>query len=574
MQKVSSGSRIFRFSTFELDGHAGELRKQGVKIKLQEQPLRILDMLLASRGQIVTREELRIALWPANTLVDFDHGLNKAINKLREALGDSAESPLFIETLARRGYRFLVEPATQSDAIRSLLVVPLENLSSDPEQEYFVDGLTEALIASLARISTLRVISRTTAMSYKGTRKPLPDIARELNVEGIVEGTVLRSDGRVRISAQLLHAPSDTHLWAGTYDRDLRDILALQAEVSRAIAAEIKTKLSPQERGQLKQSRPVVPEAYEAYLMGRHYWNKRTPEGMKKGAEYFQQSIEKDPTYAAAYAGLADMAASAGFWGFLPSAQACLKAQAAARKSLSIEENGEAHAALGWAILLYDYDYPAATREFQRAIALYPGYAPTFQWYGHCLICTGRLQDGLEHNRQALRLDPLSLIAHTCYTAALWMARDYDRCIDDCRRALEIDPNYMGLHWMLANALQSKGDHEEAIRVRQRGLEVAPEAVICLAELANSYAAAGITSEALKLLEQLHELRGQKYVMAYWLAGIYCSLNDKEEAFHWLDEALEERSAILAYVDADPRLDSLRPDPRFQDLLRRMRLPY
>jgi TolB-like protein/Tfp pilus assembly protein PilF len=571
MQNASSSSQIIRFSTFELDVHAGELRKQGVKIKLQEQPFQILAMLLEHPGQLVTREELRGRLWPSDTFVDFDHGLNKAINKLREALGDSAENPRLIETLAKRGYRFLAEQTAQTDAIRSLLVLPLENLSSDPEQEYFADGLTEALITILAKISALRVISRTTAMSYKGTRKPLPDIARELNVEGIVEGTVLRSEGRVRISAQLLHAPSDTHLWAETFDRDLRDILALQAEVSRAIAAEIKTKLSPQEQGQLKQSRPVVPEAYEAYLMGRHYWNKRTPEGLRKGAEYFQQSIEKDPTYAAAYAGLADMAASAGFWGFLPPAQASLKAQAAARKSLAIEENGEAHSALGWAIFLHDYDYPASTREFQRAIALYPGFAPAYQWYGHCLICSGRLQEGLELNRQALRLDPLSLIAHVCYAGGVWFAREWDRCIDDCRRALEIDPNYMGLHWMQANALQSKGDHEQAIRARQRALEVAPEAVICLAELANSYAAAGIRSEALKLLEQLHELRGQKYVMAYWMAGIYCSLKDKEEAFQWLDRALEERSSQLAYVNVDPRFDSLRPDPRFHDLLRRMK---
>ena len=223
MQKVFSGSRIFRFSTFELDVHAGELRKQGAKIKLQEQPLRILEMLLARQGQIVTREELRIALWPANTFVDFDHGLNKAINKLREALGDSAESPRFVETLARRGYRFLGDLSGDPKHIRSLLILPLENLPHEPEQEYFAEGLTEALTTCLAKISALRVISRTTAVIYKRANKPLPDIARELGVDGVVEGTVLRSEGRVRISAQLIHAATDTHLWAESYDRDMRE---------------------------------------------------------------------------------------------------------------------------------------------------------------------------------------------------------------------------------------------------------------------------------------------------------------------------------------------------------------
>jgi tetratricopeptide (TPR) repeat protein len=378
----------------------------------------------------------------------------------------------------------------------------------------------------------------------------------------------------VRISAQLLHAPTDTHVWAETYDRDLRDILTLQSEVSRAIAVEIKAKTSPQDLAQQKQARPVVAEAYEAYLMGRYYWNRRTAEGLKKGAEYFQKAIERDPTYAPAFAGLADMAASAGFWGFLPPAQACLKAKVAAQKSLAIEENGEAHAALGWATLLYDYDYSEAEREFQRAIALFPAYAPTYQWYGHCLACSGRLQEGLERNLHALQLDPLSMIAHVCYAAVVWFARDWDRCVDDCRRGLEIDPNYAGLHWMLANALQSKCDHEQAIRERQRALELAPDAAIFLAELAHSYAAAGMRDEAMKILQQLHDMRNQKYVMAYWMAGIYCALKEKEEAFRWLDHALEERSSELAYVNVDPRYDFVRADPRFQDLLRRMTLPY
>src|SRR5215471_14163446 len=271
MQNESSGPQVIRFGAFEVDVRAGELRRQGVKIKLQEQPLRILQMLLANPGQLVTREELRSTLWPTNTFIDFDHGLNKAINKLRDALGESADRPRFIETLAKRGYRFLADPAAHPRQIRSILVLPLDNLSGDPEQEYFAVGLTEALTTKLARIGALRVISRVTAMYYKRVQKPLPEIARELGVDGVIAGSVLRAEGRVRISAQLLHAPTDTHLWADTYDRDARDILALQGEVASAIVKEIQVKVTPHERTQLTRAGVVNPDAYDACLRGRYY---------------------------------------------------------------------------------------------------------------------------------------------------------------------------------------------------------------------------------------------------------------------------------------------------------------
>jgi TolB-like protein len=351
MQQVSSGSRIFRFSTFELDGHAGELRKQGVKIKLQEQPLRILEVLLASRGKIVTREELRSALWATNTLIDFDHGLNKAINKLREALGDSAESPRFIETLAKRGYRFVCDLAGDPRQIRSLLVLPLENLPHDPEQEYFAEGLTEALTTCLAKISALRVISRTTAMVYKRCEKPLPDIARELGVDGVVAGSVLRSDGRVRISAQLVHAPTDTHVWADSYDREIRDILALQAEVAGAIAREIQVKLTPDEQVQLARTPAVHAEAYDAYLRGRYYWDKRTPASTRRAIDSFTQAIVHDPGFAPARAGLADCFGVLGWWGYAPPAEGCGRAKALALRTIELDPRvAEAHASLAWAV--------------------------------------------------------------------------------------------------------------------------------------------------------------------------------------------------------------------------------
>ena len=572
MNNESSGPKLIRFGAFELDVHAGELRKQGARIRLQEQPLRILEMLLTHPGELVTREELRDRLWPSDTFVDFDHGLNKAINKLREALDDSAESPRFVETIPRRGYRMIADPGKASKRVESLAVPPLEDLAHDPAQEYFADGLTEALITSLSHISALRVTSRTTVMTYKGAHKSVPEIARELCVDGVVEGTVLRSEGRVRISAQLISTRDDTLLWAESYERDARDILALQAEVARAIAAEIQAKLTPREEAQLTRVRPAVnPEAYEAYLIARHYWSQRSAEGLKKAADYFRQAIEKDPAFASAHAGLADMCASAGIWGLVAPADGAGKAKALARKALEIEETGEAHAALGWATFQYDYDYAAAEKEFQRAIALYPDYAFAHMWYAFCLLCMGRLEEALAEGRRALQLDPLYPIAHMCYAAGFYFLRDWDHCIDACRRGLDINPGYPHIRWMLANALQAKGCHEEAIRERQGILDAAPSSAMSLAELGDSYAAAGMRTEALRILDQLHELRGHKYVMPYWVALIHTGLKDRDEAFRWLDAALEERSAFLAYVTGDPRVDYLRSDPRFQNLLDRMK---
>jgi TolB-like protein/Flp pilus assembly protein TadD len=507
--------------------------------------------------------------------VDFDQGLSNAIKRLREALCDSAENPRFIETIPRRGYRFIGSiGSSPAGRIESLAVLPLENLSHDPEQEYFADGLTEALITSLAKISALRVISRTSAMQYKGVRnKSARAIAQELNVDGIVEGTVLRSGERVRISAQLVNASTDMHLWAESYDRDLRDILALQSEVARAIASEIQVTLTPQERVQLTKTRPVNPSAYEAFLKGRYYWNKRSPEAVKKGAVYFQKAIEKDPTYLAAYAGLADCAGVAGFWGFVPPEEGCGRAKALARKALEIEETAEARASLGWAIMHYDFDFLAAEKEFQRAIELNPNYATVHQWLGHWQGYTGRQDHFLEEATRALQLDPLSLIINTTYASVFWVDQKWDRAIEHCCKALDLDPNFIGLRWMLANAYEGKQMHEEAIRERKWAVEHSSGAPTFVAELACSYAAAGKGDEALRILEQLNELSKNHYVSAYWVALIHACLNDKEQAFLWLQRAYQDRSARLALIKIDPRLDCLRSDPRFDDLLRRMNFP-
>src|SRR6266566_2541952 len=327
MEHLRSVRASVRFGAFELDQDAGELRKQGTRMKLQEQPLQMLQVLLQRPGEVVTREELQQKIWPSDTFVDFDHGINNAIKRLREALGDAAETPHYIETLPRRGYRFVGKIEYNAPRMRSLAVLPLENLSHDPQQEYFAEGLTEALITTLAKIGELRVVSRTTAMLYKDVHKPLREIARELEVDAIVEGTVLRAGQRVRITAQLIDAANETHLWAESYERHLRDVLHLQAEVAEAIAKQVRVKLTPQERAHLAQTQPVNPEAYEAYLKGRYHWLRRSGEGLGKAIHHFQQAITSDPAYAAAYSGLADSLSVMGMWGVLPPGEGCGKAK-------------------------------------------------------------------------------------------------------------------------------------------------------------------------------------------------------------------------------------------------------
>src|SRR3989441_8155769 len=280
-----------RFGVFEVDLRAGELRKRGVKVKLQDQPFLILQVLLEHSGEVVTREQLREKIWPSDTFVDFDQGLNNAIKRLLESLSDSPENPRFIETIPRHGYRFIANLGVTPGQIKSLVVLPLENLSRDPEQEYFAEGLTEALITTLAKVGELRVVSRTSAMVYKDARKPLREIARELEVDAIVEGTVMRAGDRVRITAQLIDTSKETHLWSESYDRDLRDVLALQAEVAQSIGREIRIKITAADQARIAEVHPVEPDAYEAYLKGRYHWNRRSREGLPKGVQYFQEAI-------------------------------------------------------------------------------------------------------------------------------------------------------------------------------------------------------------------------------------------------------------------------------------------
>ena len=638
MQQANDPSGRLRFGVFEVDLRTGELKKHGLRIRLQEQPFQVLAMLLERPAELVTREELREKLW-GQTVVDFDHGLNKAINKIREALGDSAEHPRFVETVARRGYRFLADvtlidpdwqtrptteglaPSTDSHPvelaaaetpptrphrphtwtrlgfglalvlaatlswtlysqrqssleIRSLAVLPLESLSNDASQDYFADGMTDALITDLGQISALRVISRTSIMTYKRVRKPLPEIARELNVEAVVEGTVWRSGDRVRITAQLIQVPDDKHLWAQSYEGDLQDALALQNSVARAIAEQIQVTLKPQEEAALKTSPTVNAEAYEAYLKGRYFWNKRTREGLVKAIDYFHQAIDTDPDYAMAYSGLADSYALSGDWeyGISSPQDAFPRAKAAVTKALALDDNlSEAHTSLAFIEDLYDWGWASAEKEYKRALALNPGYATAHQWYASHLMVMGHNGEAIAELKRAESLDPLSLIISADLADVLCVAHFLDESVQQSRKALEMDPHFAIAHYELGQALEQKKKYDDAIAEFRAAIELSGGNTTFESNLANAYAVSGREDEAMKIAEDLEGRQSDNSSTDASIALIYVGLGDNDRAMVWLNKAYQARfnpSILLR-----PVFDPIRTDAGFQDLLRRIGLP-
>jgi len=460
--------------------------------------------------------------------------------------------------------------------IESLAVLPLANLSGDPEQEYFADGMTEELITNLGKISALRVISRTSVMRYKGTKKPLPEIARELNMDAIVEGTVQRSGNRVRISAQLIQARPERHLWAESYERDLRDILALQSEVARAIANEIRLKLTPQEQTRLASARPVNPAAHEAYLRGRYHWNKVTDEGIRRSIREFEQAIEIDPQYAVAYAGVADAYIFLSAWSrAIPPKEVLPKAKAAAVKALEIDETlPEAHTALALARLLFELDWSAAESGLKRAIELNPSYPVAHQWYALLLSSLGRHDEAIAEAKRAHELDPLSLQSDAQVGLHYYFARQYDHAIQRLHQTLELDPNFPPAHYWLGIAYLEKGASQEALEALQTAVRLSGSSGLFEPDLARAYGLTGKRDAARRILGELQELSRKKYVPADSIAIIYIGLGDKNRALEWLEKAREESCAgSILLLKVAPWLDPLRSDPRFQDLLRRMNFP-
>jgi len=656
MQQSAKDPRAFRFGVFEINVDASEVRKHGLRIGLNGQPFQILVTLLERAGDVVTRQELQAKLW-LETTVDFDHSLNVAVHKIREVLGDSAESPRFVETLPRLGYRFIApveqvisiapvsdlssedrkqpqavpplgtdqldiaEGALQREKhrpqkqkfpwhywvvslgtlialvvwligfraskaresflgsptaprINSIAVLPFGNLSGDAEQEYFADGLTDMLISDLGQIGRLRVVSRTSAMAYKQTNKPLPEIARALNVDAVVEGTILRSGDRVRITASLLYASTDQHLWSRIYEEDIHDAFRVQREMALAIVNEIRGQLSPTEEQRWLRIPSVDSEAHLAYLKGRFWWNKRTEEGFSKAVEYFLQAIEKDPNYGPAYAGLADAYLMPAVRGFAPPHESYPRALTMVTKALEVDDTlADAHTTLGYIKKNYDWDWSGAEKEFQRAIALNPGYALAHQWYAHLLSILGRGNEALAEAKQAQALDPLSTSTNRDVGLVLYRIGDYDQAIVELRNTIEIDPNFALTYITLSNVYFAKGMYPEAIAEREKAAAFSSDSASILAGLGRMYALSGNKAEALKTLDALTELSKSKYVSPMDFVLVYAGLGDKEKAFLRLERAYEERSDALGRIKVDPVFDSLRSDPRLQDLVRRMGLP-
>ena len=637
------GDQIYRFAEFELLPSTGELRTNGSCVRLQEKPLQLLLALVESPQHLVTRDQLRKRMWDSNTFVDYELGINVAIKKVRDALGDSAENPRFIETIAKKGYRFLLpveetgpEPSdaripaaivanvpavavdkasagTEASGKRRLLmlamascilgaavfvvlgwgalkarwssrgaqkkislaVLPLEDLSPDHSDEYLSEGLTDELITDLAKVPGFRIISRTSAMQYKGSHKALPQIARELNVDELVEGTVLRSENRVRVRVQLIQGSTDEHLWAEAYQRDVSDVLALQSEVARSIAVQIKIELTPPQNARVSAARKVDFEAYAAYLKGRYEWNKRTAEDLRRSIRYFQESIEKDPSYAQAHEGLAEAYSVLPDYDVMTPGESYPKAKAEALKALQLDPTlGEAHATLATVKQEWEWDWVGADRELGLALELGPASATVHQWYGEYLLRVGRIPESVDQMKEALELDPASPLMNAELGSVLYSARHYDQAIQQLRKAVEMEPRFPYAHSWLGFAYEQKEMRLEAIEEFQSAVSLSGGSPFFRAALAYGYGLAGQVSESRKISDDLTKLSSsrQSYVSPYDFALMHIGRGEREQALKSLEQVVAVRDTASDFLKTEPALDSLRSDPRFDLLVRRVGL--
>jgi TolB-like protein/DNA-binding winged helix-turn-helix (wHTH) protein len=605
MQPMANGVRtahVYHFEGFALDARTGELTSAGRRTPLRDQSFQLLLALLERPGELITREELTQRLWPPGTFVDFDRGLNKVVNHLRDALGDSAEQPGFIETLPRKGYRFIapvtstgegVETAPGSTVpgprprrrpplsalaigglavaigvgtaawkwtadrspaprIAALAVIPLENLSRDPDQQYFADGLTDALITDLAKSGDVRVTSRTSVMQYLGSKKTIKEIGRELNVDAVVEGTVTRDGKRVRVTAQLIQVSTDMHLWADAYERDVSEILDLQRALATDIARRINIFLKPLDR-----ARTVDPEAYGLYLKGRYAFYQYTGSGWQEAIQHFNQAVAIDPGFAPAYAGVAKTYVVAGAYGAVPTEEALTRGKAAAAKALQLDDAlASAHYVLATAHAWYDWDWAGAEREFRRGLELDPQDALGRNWHGGYLSLLGRHDEAIAEHERARQLDPLSLIVNANLTRALYWARRYDEAIAQARKTLELDAGFgVALFW-LEGALRHKGLLDEAVALRQ---SVSPPDRVPI--IARTFQRAGFQA----LLRESAE-RFKKGGFLTTAARCYAQINERDEALTLLEECARRRCSDIVSLNVEPDFDGLRDDPRFEQL--------
>ena len=645
MQAYIAEQSSIRFGEFELELRSGELRKDGSPVKLQPQPLKVLALLVANAGRLVTREEIQRAVWDGETFVDFEHGLNFCIKQIRAALGDNAQAPLYIETLPRRGYRFIapVEKSEQSkdanhsagassqianleaapsikDAKREavsdhapdrpvinwrtlalvliplliigayfvwqrfatstvpakvkvmLAVMPFENLSSDPEQDYFSDGMTEEMIAQLGSLQPARlgVIARTSAMTYKRGAKDIRQIAGELNVDYVLEGSVRREGDRVRITAQLIQTSDQTHLWSESYERSGQNVLAVQSEVARSIARALALELLPAEQAETSAG-AISTEAHDAYLKGRYLWNKGRADHIEKSISQYERAIEIAPDYALAYAGLSDSYIMLGMYYRLSPAEAYAKAKTAAARALELDDTiAEAHTSLGTIRFRFDWDWPEAEREFKRALELNPSYSRAHHDYAWFLVAMERFDEAIAEIKRAQELDPLSPLANSDVGWVYLRARRYDDAIKQIQRTLELEPDFGSAQACLERAYRMKGMYKEALDVARKEMIRRGASNEELAALDRADAIESMRNVGRLRLKERIETAKSRNISPYSVAALYAELDEKDASFEWLERAFRERDSDIASLKVDPAFDSLHSDARFFNLLRRI----
>jgi TolB-like protein/DNA-binding winged helix-turn-helix (wHTH) protein/Flp pilus assembly protein TadD len=619
---------FYEFGPFRIDPLKRRLLHAGEPVKLTPKAFDLLLVLVEEGGRTVEKDELLERVW-AGTVVE-ENNLNQNITALRKSLGDSRQDSRYIATISGVGYRFVADvkrvddgvlPQRRKDAkeeveplpsvaplrknlfryallilvplvvvalayawytkenpqpaVSSIMVLPLENLSGDTAEEYFADGMTDALIGDLAKIGSLHVISRTSSMHYKGTKKSLPEIAGEIKVDAVVEGTVQRSGDRVVVRAQLIHAATDRHLWVQTYERNLRDVLDLQSEIAQAIAREVQIQMTPAEQARLTSRHPVRPKAFDYYLQGRYlYWHKRTEENLHKAIELFQNAIKEDPSFAQAHVGVADCynALGAVQFGALPPMEARRLAEEAAVKALALDGAlAEAHNALGF-VKHYNWNWNEAEPEFKRAIELNPNYANAHNFYSSYLMSWGRADESIAESNRARELDPFSLSISAQRGFLLANARRYDEAIEQLRSVIAMDPNHYQAHWFLGYIYAFNKQFDEGVAASEKAVVLSGRSPGALGMLGLVYGLAGRKEEARKVLNELLDLNQRRYVTPAALVNVYIGLDEKDQAFVWLEKAYEERSNYVAYLKVLPMVDPLRSDPRFADLVRRVGL--
>lgn len=578
MSQAAQTPDLVCFGVFELDLRSGELRKQGHKIRIEGQPVQILMMLLERPGELVTREEIKNRLWSADTYVSFEHGINAAVKRLRGALNDSAANPRFIETLARRGYRFLM-PVTHAGAGAAkraypIAVLPFENTGGDPEAEYLSDGVTESLINTLSRLPDVRVVARSTVFRYKDKDADPRVVGRELNVRAVLIGRIQQRGEALVIGAELVEVEHGWQLWGDNYKPPLSDLIAVEENIARAISEKLLPRLNGEDKRLLGKRPTQNPTAYQYYLRGRYCCDKMTDEWMRKGIAYFGQAIQTDPGYALAYAGLADAYCLIAFFNLVPPLDVMPKAKAAAQRAVEIDDSlPEAHASLGCMLEAYDLDWEGAGREFRRALELNPNHALARRFYADYLIAVARTSEAATEIQKAQEIDPLSPVISNDAAWNSCIARQYERSVEQCFRTLDLEPYFAPAHLILGSAYLGMGRFEEALGAIEKARSLSGGSPSSLAALGRALAAAGRRAQAIEVLDQLVERSRRTYVSSYWEAIVQAALGEVDRALDCLEKCYASRDVWIIFLKVEPSLDPLRAHARFEDLMRRVGFP-